>query len=76
MWVRKYARPRGADGRFLAGRQLWTREDGQTRWIRFLEPDGSERERFGFTYDDTALRHLLVLVFVVIVAGLMAAFLR
>lgn len=50
MYIRRHARPRDEQGRFLAGRQLWTREDGQTRWIHFLQPDGNYRpsleERF------------------------------
>lgn len=77
-YVRRHARPRDSSGRYLPGRQLWTREiDGETetRWIRFLEPDGEETSR-GFDLDEVALRHLVVLVFVVIVAALMALFIR
>ena len=74
-YVRRHARPRDAAGRYLPSRQLWTREDGQTRWIRFLEPD-RERQTRGFDLNEDALRHLVVLVFVVIVAALMAFLLR
>ena len=78
MYIRKHARPRDEQGRFLPGRQLWTREsDGETRWIRFLEPDGELRSGTFLTQlNDDALRHLVVLVFVIVVAALLALFVR
>lgn len=79
MYVRKHARPRDERGQFLPGRQLWTRDEGtpeeETRWIRFLQPDGSEL-RPSLSIDDDALRHLVVLVVVVLVAALLALFVR
>lgn len=79
MYVRKHARPRDERGQFLPGRQLWTRDEGtpdeETRWILFLEPDDSNL-RSSLSFDDDALRHLVALVFVVVAAALLAAFVR
>ena len=77
MWVQKYTRPRDSSGRFTPGYQLWTREDGQTRWIRFLEPDGELRDGTFLTHlNDDALRHVAALLFVIFVAALLALFVR
>ena len=33
LWVRRYGRPRAADGKYAPGTHLYTRWDGQTRWL-------------------------------------------
>ena len=73
-YVRRHARPRDGDGRFSAGYELWTRTDGQSRWIRWLRPDDSEHRVSRLNED--ALRHLIVLAFVVVVAAVTALVVR
>lgn len=34
LWVRKHDQPRDSGGRFLRGSVLYTRWDGQTRWLK------------------------------------------
>lgn len=59
MYIRKHARPRGADGRFLPDRELWTRPDGESRWVHRLTPKDAEPMR---TLFDSIVAGLIALV--------------
>ena len=74
-YVQRHARPRDEQGRFLAGRELWTREDGQTRWIHLWQPE-THVERRSLSISEDGLRHLAVLCFVIAVAVLLALVVR
>jgi hypothetical protein len=43
-WVRRHLRPRTATGAWARGWELWTRSDGQSRWVHAWTPE-SEPER-------------------------------
>ena len=79
MYIRRHARPRDEQGRFLAGWELWTRNEGtpneETRYIRSLQPE-TERESWSLNINDDAVRHFVVLCVVVVVAGLLALVVR
>jgi hypothetical protein len=38
IWLRAHGRPRGADGTFAPGFFLWTRNDGESRWLYWPKP--------------------------------------
>lgn len=79
MWIRKHARPRDGNGRFRPGYQLWTRYDGSSRWVFWPNDEAPEREhlvdRLAWL-DDDAHRMLVRLAFVLLVAVLLAVFVR
>ena len=75
MYIRKHARPRDDRGRFLPDRQLWTRADGESRWVHWFQPDDSTPRR-SLSFDDDAVRHLVVLCVVIAVAALLALVVR
>ena len=69
-WVRRYTRPRDADGRFTAGVQLYERWDGQTRWLRHsFDPVDENCARALFLTDEA--RRILTDLFVIAVVALL-----
>ena len=61
---RRYLQPRGEAGRFTKGAVLYTRWDGQTRWLRHSfdpEPEAVTRGIWLSDQSHRVLMHLLVI---------------
>ena len=70
LWLRRYGRPRAADGTFASGAYLFTRYDGQTRWLRHnFDPVDPEIEEFVWATE--RYREVLRALFVVVLAALL-----
>jgi len=73
LWVKRYARHRTADGTFAPGATLYTRYDGQTRWLRHnFDPIDDDCYRALWASDQARriLTHLLVIAVAALLIGL------
>ena len=73
LWVKRYARHRTADGRFAPGSSLYTRWDGQTRWLRHsFDPVEDDCARALWLTDEARrlFTHLALLVAVALLVWL------
>ncbi len=73
LWHRRYLQPRDDAGRFSRGTTLYTRYDGQTRWLRhsFVPVEDDCLRALRLTDES---RRVLTHLFVIAVAALLIGF--
>ena len=67
-WLGRYALPRNERGQFTPGYVLWTRPDGESRFIHWPEPR-VEPEVVEFVWATEQARRLLTHLFVIAVVA-------
>jgi len=62
-WLGRYALPRRANGQFAPGWLLWTRQDGESRWLFWPEASEPAAWEYHWLSDEgrRVLTHLLVI---------------
>lgn len=68
LWTRRYGRPRAVDGTFAPGYFLWSRPDGQSRWLYYPESGSEDLWQYRWLSDEgrRVFRDLFLIAVVVL----------